>query len=718
MELMLLLILASAALLLLAGVFAFCWPARERRSVWRLVSVSLLVIFSIVLLRLPLYLRDYPGHAGEPFPTAVLHSVVSGMQTVGLNESLDGLFELSRGLLAGGGIRTLYDGYTALQYVCAPLFCGYTLVRVLIDLRARMRLRLCRRPVYFFTELSEESVIFAGSIDENVHHTDRGRRPLFCFCLSGYDGEYKTHPNWQRAQEIGAIAVPGHLSARLFPRGADHVTCVLCSRDENENVKDLSRLLHEEESGAAHGRRARTVKHFVFGSSAWAEKAIDTLAESCAKDSHRAVFMLNPKEDLAAYIMDRYPLYAYCGQAENGRRRINVLVVGSTPLADWFLRTAYACGQLHECDLSITLADRDAAAYRDRLMLSAPMLSRTEHPLVQECGRLNFVTLGQTQEAADAALLADKDYIFLALEEDEQNAMLAGRIASWINRQKLTDAHRAAQRVAVIYSVQDAGLSRLCSVLTPQADDMPITCCETVPVGDRESCCRVEVLLEHEMMHKAFFQSQTHGGTYAEPDAQALAHMQEAFAAFMNNAYKRRSSMAFALQTGYYLEMIRRGGEKAIDALEDAEHRRWAAYTIMDGYDEPAQAELEAYLCRGGNTHKSIGMRLHPCLVSGRNGGLERMSKTLDGMLLARIEAALSGEHIPMPAGREDLSVAIAEAASLIEDERARAGVLQMSGMLYTDYRAYDRRLLERVEEICRMVAREDVQRALNRFWQ
>lgn len=704
MDVMILMLLmaVSAALLFSAGRHALRISARGHQSLWKLAAAPLLTVLSIAALRLPLYMDEF-------FPTALLHGVVSGMQTIGLNESLAELMVLSGRLPEGW--KGIYDFYTAFQYVCAPLICGYTLFRALIDMRARAKLAYCARPVYFFSKLTEEAVVLAESIDRSVHA--EGADPLFCFCAADEKGEYKTRPCWQRAQGFGAVAAADTLTARLFPRLSGHVTCVLCSPDENENIKDLSRLLREEEKDSRI-RRKQTVKHFVFGDSAWAEQAVDALAASCGNDLSRSVFMLNPKENLAAHILHRYPLHAYCGQGEDGRARLNVLVVGSTPLADWFLRTAYACGQLCDCEQSITLAAQDAEAYRERLLLAAPMIAREEHPLIRDCGKLQFVRLEQTEEAAAPALLGDKDYVFLALEKDEDNAMLAARIASVIDRQKLTDARRAAQRVAVVYAVQDEGLGRICRTLNPQS--APKGACELIPVGDRESCYQVDVLLEPALLYKAYFVSLAYKRKLTAEHAGDV----EQFAAFAKRAYGRRSSMACALQMEYYHQMQALGGDTAAK-LADAEHRRWSAYTIMDGYDEPTRGELEAYLYRNGDTHRSKALKLHPCLVTSRTDAFERMSKEIDRLLYARIAEAFAGEGITLhiPQGDERAArTAIEKAAAKLGNREARERIEAMSQALHTDYRAYDSVILECVGDILNMMKNTAVQAALSRYWQ
>ena len=683
---MLLVILISAVLLGLAAWWAVngIWSGRSAARRYALAPVF--VVLSIMVLRYPLYYCGYAGeYVAEGWIAGGLHGIVSGLQTIGLNESLSELMDRSAKLLDGSTVTCwAYNVYTSLQYALALPICGASVIGAILRFGVWAQLAVTTRPVYFFSALTEEAVIFAESIDKSMH-AGGGKDPLICFCVPA--DEHKATLCWQRARDFGAVALRQKLTAHSFPKRAGHVTCVLCSADENENVKDLARLLREEEV-SGNIRNGKTVRHFVFAGSSWAEQAVDALGASCGEDPHRMVFMLNPRESLAAHILSEHPLHAYCGQKEDGTPRLNVLVVGSTPLADWFLRTAYACGQLCGCELSITLADQDAQACRERLLLDAPMLDREAHPLVRDCGALRFVQLQHRGEAADAALLKEMDYVFLALEEDEENIMLAGRIASVINRQKLTDERRAGQRVAVVYTVQDAGLGRICDALTAKEQTGTALPCERIPVGDRESRCQVSVLLEDTLLHRAFFVNEAYCRRLNKVTTEKPEALLEKYFSFMKNAYNRRSSMACALQMGYYAGLLR-GGNGAADALADAEHRRWSAYTMMDGYQEPTHEELKAYLYRGGNSHRSKELKLHPCLVTGRTNDFERLRDDLDCMLLERIGHPEAGDDVQ-----------------------------KMQKAMHTDYRAKDAEILSSAEEIMRMAEDSEITQVLRHFWQ
>lgn len=736
-------LIVSAVLLAAAIVLTFLPRLRRRTSsALRLTAISVLVILSIMVMRMPLLFQK-----GELPMTATMHSMIKAVNTIGMGGDLDGVLKDGAAYISDGKpdvMTDVYAFYVTFQSLVSPLMCGFVLISTLGMALSKLRLLFCKRPVFIFSQLTEDSLILAQSILDSMHRPGEKRprsRALLCFLHPGADVPSGIAPMWEKLHAQGAIRVRDSLSRRIFPRLSPSVNCILCDQNEDVNLRDLVGLLEGEQSVETRRFvRAASIRYFIYAHSRQAERVIDSLSRdhigSGEKGGNRIICMLNPKENLAVDILDSTPLHRFVATGEDGVRRLNVLIAGSSLLAERFLRNAYACGQMHDCRLSITLAAPDATAFAERLWASAPMLRRSEDPVVKINGELHFVDLSDAVEVADEALLREADYVFVAFEEDEVNIRCARRMRMIIERQKLTDARRATQPVAIVYAVEDTALSAMCRRIDQSEGNGSYTPCTMVPTGSRDRQNHTDVLFGHELLRRAFFMDRAYDElVMPKLDREGVRALQHDFIAFMNRAYMRRSSVATALHLMYRKHVYETlPPAQANEILSEVEHRRWNAYMIMSGFLPPTDAQLAAYFYRGEATHKSEELRLHPCIVTRVPqeskalwdfeepvvDELDEVSRRLHRLTAERLHQVMTdnGQPCPAPEKISPQSVSrLLEAAGKIADPGAKKLAGKLVGCLFRDYKRLDLNIVGKTNDILNMASDPGILAALRLFW-
>lgn len=753
--------LVSLLLLLTAVGLIISWLRKGDLSGRDLLAISALTLTSIALIRLPV------DPIGGDFITRLMNCILRGMQTVALEENLSDIVDEIHLALAGymklilpEGLQgaealdwlrstaartfrgTSYAIYASVQYVLAPVICGLALVEVLGNLVGGLRERWCHRPVYVFSQLNKESLLLAESIANTREHA------LICF----FDASQEQQSEYRaRLRQIDAIVHEDEVQHRLFPRHSPCVTCLVSTGNEGENLNTLSRLLEE----GCKDRPGRRLKYFVLAHSIQAEHLTDRLAKQyIAKAEYpqdvRLICMINPEENLVGHILMQHPLHESAGTSGKSRR-LNVLILGSGHLAEHMLRNVFASGQMIGCSLSITVAAKEHEAFQARMEAAVPMLLQQDTDLMKELGGIAFT--GLASPAAAGSLAADKefDYILCALDSDADNIRAARQLRIRIDQQKLEAAAqpkpgpRAQQPVTILCVVKDPSMNALCASAESPVWDYgapAYTPCGLYPVGSNAEQYSADVIFSNELMHRGFFVDRAYSGKLAaydnggKPDS-----MMDDFIGFMNSAYNRRSSIAGALQIPYRSSVLSAGADgkvspKTVQQLAQAEHRRWTAYTIMDGFTRPTDDQMKALLFRGNSNTKDVGLLLHPCLV--RSGAvplndpftepmaepdeLELVSLTIHELILDRVKAIFEAngldaakltrtENQSADDHKEDL---LKEAGKLQGATKELA--LKMIRKLYNNFRSSDFTI---VQDTGRIVTAADAHReTLEAFWQ
>lgn len=710
-------LIISVAVLVIPGALVLLTCRKSARR--KLMLLTLVAMLAVMCIRVPLYMEN------GGWTAAVVQSFAHALQAVTLSEDMDGPVEKGSELLAAAvdqepvrlseESRNLtvdfYRIYSVALSILAPILGGALLLEALAAFFPYLRLRLPGiRPVFVFSRVNPQAVTLAGSILEEIP-------ARIVFQRTDTAQEQPSEALVQRVRDMGAICLSGEVALRQMSGWIRSVTYVFIDPDEQENIKDLARRLAEPpERGWI--RRKRRVRCYAFAQSREAERTIDALARKHVSRAHQIVCMLSVQENVAQHILERYPLHEYAWDGAPGMRELNVLVVGSDVQAERFFANAYVCGQMHDTRLSITLTAPDAEDFARRLHIAAPMLATPEDPAVRMCGEVQCVPMG---DEVDAALLAKAHYILVSLGSDARNKEMAAKIRMDIDRQKLLDPERARQRVAVLFMQEDDALHELCQKeLRP--NELPQgRGCEIIPVGSRRQQFSVQVLFSEERMFRGFFVDRAFSQRTQQVSREEL--MRD-YIRLMNHAYNRRSSVAAAMQLDYRQHFRRHTSltpEHAEAALAQAEHQRWTAYTILDGYRAPTEEELQRYAFKPGFKHKWDELMLHPCLVESRCAperelweerapadALDELSLHLHDMALDELEALMGKSQVEaarrprsrMSAEMEKSMLRLYADSFLAEEKRERAKYLIDN--LYRDYKQVDREIVRQTDWIIR----------------
>ncbi|MBE5813762.1 MAG: hypothetical protein E7320_00965 [Clostridiales bacterium] len=732
------LLLAAAAIL---TIYRF---RNHHRSPIRLSVITALCILSVTVIRIPIY-RDF----GETVLDSTVHSVVIGIQTVGLGGDLDKAIETGIELIDGqflGNLQTasasgqIYASYCIAQHALCPLLCAFAVIKTISSALGRFWLHWFHRgPVFFFSDMTQESLLLAESIQKTLD--ENHVKAYICFATTDGQADAEMEEKVEGASFKKLLQYREALSCKFFPMNASHINCILCHPSEQHNLNRLMQLL--EKSGSVTGaRKDRALHYFIFANSRHAEKVVDQLSEQyitlAENTQNRIICMLNTKENLAVHILDKHPLWSYVARDDAGHGKLNVLIAGNTRLATHFLRNCIPCGQVENCSFSVTVADVEAEASRQKLYRTMPMLAE-DSELVRRIGSLHFETLSDPMAVANDALLKDVHYVLLAYEDDKLNIQLARQIKLQIERQKLVDPERAKQKVAIVYNVLDPLLHDVCVRSLPSGEDTGIVHCSMLPVGNLKQQYSTEVLFGHELLRKAFYINCTYSNAFdllgPKPD---LERMRSSFTSFMNSSYDRRASLAAALQIDYRNHVLKNAACKteAEDLLTDVEHYRWAAYAMLDGFSKPTDKQLEGYFFKGTNTHRSLDLFLHPCLVTSEQSApgsawdptakkdeLDLLSLKLHDMAANKLRS-LYADNRPL---MQELKSTLASGTNTLADKigsllpdaqnSEKKTARRLASMLFIDFKKSDRDIVQMTDAILKASENTEAANVLSLFW-
>jgi len=700
-------LMMSASVLVGLGAAVLIGCRKSNRL--RLTLLTLVVMLAVFCIRMPLYLEE------DHMSVALVRSFAHALQAVTLSEDMEVPMEEGSRLITSAPehmaadqaaqsadlVVDMYRLYSIVLSVIAPILGGALLLETLAAFFPYIRLKWPGyRSVFVFSRVNPQSVLLAQSIQQESR-----ARIIFQYA-DGSDALV------QQAKDTGAVCVSGEVSLRQISGLIRSVTYVFIDSDEQENIKDLaSRLAAAPEKGWLRGKRR--VRLYAFAQSREAEATIDLLAERYRDSANQIVCMLNVKENAAQHILEKYPLHHYGVTAPDGTKDLHVLVVGSDAQAEHFFANAYICGQMHDTRLTVTVTAPDAADFARRLYASAPMLRHPEDPAVRMCGDVRCIPMG---DEVDDALLSQVHYILISMGSDAKNKEVASSICRAIDRQMLTQPGRAGQEVPILYMQEDDALNAL---YTEKIEPNPMPQgrgCEMIPVGGRREQYSAQVLFCEERVFRGFF---VHLAYMKDTQPQSDEVLLGKFIKLMNEAGNRRSSVACAMQMDYRRHVLEgpMSAAQAEAALAQAEHRRWTAYTILNGYRAPDPQELQAYAWKPGFKHKRDDLLLHPCLVESRCtlGGelwrdrkpadaLDELSLQLHEMVTGELEALL-GKETMMPARQRKTRAEVKTwKKQLIDHLNVPPSELGRAQMLieniFRDYKQLDRDIVHQTDWI------------------
>ena len=350
---------------------------------------------------------------------------------------------------------------------------------------------------------------------------------------------------------------------------------------------------------------------------------------------------------LAAYALDKNPLYPYVTGEPEERKRLQAVLVGDSPLRDALVQNLFPCAQMPDTDLVLHIAQPEPEEYLDRLLRDCPALGRVvriqvdgkayegdsrydplnESITAESYGVFCFHTFdpetrsgGELLEMLRARTEPLPRYYLLVGAGGDRNVELAQSLVGLLGEEKTP---------AMVGYADDRGDGyNLRPLNTEQASWI-----RTMALGCNARYSADERSFKEEIIRRAL---KVHTGYTRQWNERATE--KEILRDFRSsaNGYNLRSSLRSALSIPYKLAAV--GAQQQKDPAWDfyqkvltdtpaakdlrsrlvyLEHRSWNCFMIMDGWQPPTDSELAEYLFTDGrHDHRDKARKLHPDAIA------------------------------------------------------------------------------------------------------
>ncbi|MDO5132348.1 MAG: hypothetical protein Q4D81_05155 [Eubacteriales bacterium] len=344
------------------------------------------------------------------------------------------------------------------------------------------------------------------------------------------------------------------------------------------------------------------------------------------------------------------PICEYA-EARGNRKQSNVLILGTGWIGNEAFKAAFWAGQALDTDLTITVASRNASAYKEQVLSTKDGASMPALRLYAEqkhYADLRFIDLDVEDEAGTAGFApldfaANRyNYVILSLGDAEHNWLAASELIAQISKARAATADRKQRVLVSIFNeFSDRISTEEQEILVQEGRSGGID----VHFFGNESVTGPELDRIARNIHFSYSMKYNQRVNKKEADAQFEASRISEFvnspqdfeagdisvaANFIGAEYAADSSFASAVHIPVKLAMCREADpdQDPLDTLKEAirkksrlywrltalEHRRWNAYTVTRGFRAPTPQEEETLLYRDGTTHQDKKRLLHLCL--------------------------------------------------------------------------------------------------------
>lgn len=661
---------ASVVILLIYNLFA----ARRLFLEKKLLVFSGLLIGAIWSLRLAVGIYNVPGE-GLTYGEEILNSFIHALQTFSMDEDYTKYISDGRAMIMAFGAGEFwvnaYGVYASILNVIAPIAGGAIIFEMLSSLFPRVRLAVESlffwKELYFFSELNDRSLSLAQSIREEK--TDIFTKPTIVFTDVYVDSEEeKSSERLLSAKQMGAICLSNDLT-HLYIRKFGDNRFFLIDEDEINNLRTLTILSDEK-----HCHFLERANIYLFS-----QNDIHTLVEEGVRaqlkqniGDEKRMPLIKPIKgyrNLVCNLLVDMPLYEPLVGREKteGQKELNVTIFGTGNIGTEMFLSAYWCGQMLDCQLSVNMVSKESREtfvehitninpdilasgitdedkvnrnrilqlYPGKEIYSAPYLKYRyfEMDVYQKDLRSKMDAHLET----DGFKLTDSDYIVVALGSDEENLAVANQIKQCMAIAHLKERQKKTVIAYVVYNEE------LCKLL------------------NKEMKSHQELLQKNGVLMYAFGSLEevySYKNIFMEELKAPASHIGDAYDAIVKNSsvdkLKKRSrdeysywaNIGRAIHMKYkvfssgvieksifdgadreeemkkawnrYKKIVENPSSEAETKLTNRlawlEHRRWNAFMRSKGFQCPEAEEFNAYSADSGE-HKNVNLKLHPCLV-------------------------------------------------------------------------------------------------------
>ena len=589
-----------------------------------------------------------PEQLGLDLPSSLFEilgdSIVHTMQTFSMDEDYTTYLTAGKKLLEWMGMPVasyIYGVCVTILHVAAPVAGGAILLDLLCDFFPAMRYSLQRAHTkYIFNELNDASILLAESIREKQSaQKQQGNCErvgiVFTNTTIDFEDEHENHL-YARVQAIGARCVTRDvfhfpirsIVERIF-RDTQNVIYLLISENQADNLDTALRLKKLPNIGV-HAAAVVRSDNSADG---------ELLDQANNSGNEMLLFLLQDKTNTVLRLLVDHPLFVPL--LRGGYGQLEVLVVGSGSLAEEYICQSAWCGQMldpgtrqHLPFVIRVLAEgqeqKEQIEQAVRRRMPVLFTAVTNH-LVQ----FEFYS-AHPDSAAFSQMLeqhgGNVSTAVICLEDNDCSRRAALSLKLYFDRRELGER----RQVSLLCFTPLQGIADTFS-------DSASTGCAIHPFGMLEE----RYSLRQVFMEDLLYYTVCMNNAYSQTDEQNQQEMR----ALLRSSYRLNSSLSSAIHFTYKLfsagalrsekDLPAEESDCAarfevqdpvlLDTMAWLEHIRWCVYVWSLGYRAPTPSEQQWIVEACGDTfdHKSLPLRLHPCLVLSRPGSAFRENPDL-----------------------------------------------------------------------------------------
>lgn len=287
----------------------------------------------------------------------ILNSMVHAFQSFSMDEDYSGFLTAGKGFvlssIKNGFLQALlssvYGIYCAAINVLAALAGGAILLKILTNAFPGLHLRLVLSlfssyTTYVFSELNERSILIAESV-----HASRPKSILVFTDAYTNESEEADVEIRMRARNIQAFCLQDDIN--IIKRLAwGPVKYFLIDKDEKANIISFADFFSLEKNNdffTVWEKLNSQVEIFVFAESTMLDSMIEEFNTITEKKSLRIYAKPIDVDEIMSYdLLREHPLYRSLQEKKDPLcSKVNVLLIGDTPLIKHFIKNACWCGQ-------------------------------------------------------------------------------------------------------------------------------------------------------------------------------------------------------------------------------------------------------------------------------------------------------------------------------------------------------------------------------------
>lgn len=571
----------------------------------RFAKALLLFLAVAYVLYIPIYFLEYDPMA------ALFADLINLFQLISLDADYLGYYDEIAAGIQFGFIRRTYFLLLGFVHTLMPLATIFTAFTVILHYLSDLRLGIINRKknsVYIFSEFNDRSLNLA----RNIHKVE----PKASIIFEKTDDDDKHNDVRDALRCMFRFDRITDCSIKMKEDRKVYFYCI--SDDEDENLDSALTLIRKysqtEDTKDGKGTPEyiqRNIFINVFSEAHDVESMLDStdkklLNVSLIKENYNCIYNL----------LDRYPLYK--GAKDN---LISVLIFGYGKMGKALLKTAAWVGQLPGYRLEINIVGRNLEQAESDIRIEAPGLFSDKY-------NIRFHDCETDAECVDAVRRECKNttYALVNCGTDEENI----RFAAMLRREFYAmDPEFRNKPQIFVYVESHEKHDAVRNMKTSEARADRQRSYDLIPFGDMQSIYTYENLAESDIEKLAFNVHLVY--TFGDNDQPIPdGDMFDARKAYNRFEINKESSRANALHIRYKLWLLgldyvcdenAKGlnfkdflGEKNRDTLYRAEHDRWEAYEVSEGWVACDIDQVKAYQAVGlsGGRHNCPLLKLHP----------------------------------------------------------------------------------------------------------